>query len=439
MAEAVLQLIKYSGKSSEFGTLVSSIGLKRVDAAVASVYSNTPTPTLIPADDISDIGRYPILINSAESGKTYSFESIFKIHLKSPPDNQLSNIRIYPVGDGPISDKSPKLFIGCSQGFSRPTNIKSLVAVNDIWNYSKENPFLVTIGGLSGYEISPEIFDVYQYEVTVGDTGSGNKFYLNNEKQPTIKIIEGNTYTFVNHESGDYDFRIYDVSNNLITHADITYTTILGEQVVIINATNALLTAYPGGFKYGDFSDITIGSVIEWFSVAAVPTETIEYNVTVETVPVTGEVVYYLNGIRNPILDFRIGKKYKFINPNGDTNPLRIFTSGMGGTESGVIVDGVDVTDGGTVNEVVLVDTTIMNNAGKVPGSYQSTTNPCYGNSIRVVPLDNTGMYNMNTVGGGNNPSAAGETDYIYLQVEITKETTVGEFTPDIKIEYDES
>jgi hypothetical protein len=80
-----------------------------------------------------------------------------------------------------------------------------------------------------------------------------------------------------------------------------------------------------------------------------------------------------------------------------------------------------------------------MNAAGKIPYSYQSTTNGCYGNVITLVPLNQTGKYNMNTVGGGVNPTSAGETDYIYLQLEIDQDTNPGERIPNILIEYDES
>ena len=50
------------------------------------------------------------------------------------------------------------------------------------------------------------------------------------------------------------------------------------------------------------------------------------------------------------------------------------------------------------------------------------------------------GNYNINTVNGGiHNPLAAGETDYVYLQLEVKGNSTVGQTVPNIIIEYDES
>lgn len=431
---AVLKFIKYTGKSSQFGTEVSSIGLKRVDAAVPAVYGVAPAP----GDDKSDVLRYPVIIPT-KTDKMYSFESIFKIHLKSPPSNQLSNIRIFPNVPRPESATAPKLFIGMSPTFSRPTNTQSAVAMNDVWDYTEENPFLITIGGQSGYEISPEIFQVYEFQITVGDTGSGNKFYLNGNKQPDVKIIEGNTYTFINNVTPLYTFKIYDDLEVLASHPDIVYGTFMGNQTVTIIASASLLSAFPNGFKYGSSLNTLMGSTISWFDINDVPTETIVYDVEARVIPGFTSKVFYLNDIRKPTLDLRVGKKYIFNNISGDTDPFRLVTEGFGGSEDFVIVDGISVVNGGTVNEVVTVDTTVLNASGKIPLSYESTTNEKYGNYIRFLPLDNVGKYNLNTVGGGTNPLAAGETDYIYLQLCVDKETDVGDLIPNLIIRYDES
>lgn len=508
------QIIKYTGKNSIFGTPVTSIGLKRVDQAVPAVYGNP----IVPGDDKSDILHYSV-ITPEDNSKAYSFESVFKLHLKTTPTNQLSNIRIYPethdcdvangtaqsatattikinadssfkddfytglkiqitngtgIGQtkivvgyvgltkviavdsawGTIPDgtstyqiykyvdtvHSPKLFIGSSQYYTRPTNIKSLVALKNIFDFNKKQPYPVTVGGLYGYQISPETFQVYLYQITVGDTGSGNRFYLNGDKQPVLKIIEGNTYTFVNNVTGTYDFRIYDTTNTLVVNADVVYSVDgNSNQVITINASSVLLASFSAGFIYGSLADYTIGSTIVWFDISLVPTETVNYTVEVAASP-NNEFAFYLNGARNPTLLFELGKKYQFTNLNGDTDPFRIFTKGFGGTQEFVIVEGVTVTNGGTINEVVLVDTTLVNIAGKLPGTYQSTNNVGYGNAIDVdVPNTDLGRYNLNTIGGGINPTGAGETDFIYLQAEVDKDTDPYSYIPNIIIEYDES
>jgi hypothetical protein len=49
------------------------------------------------------------------------------------------------------------------------------------------------------------------------------------------------------------------------------------------------------------------------------------------------------------------------------------------------------------------------------------------------------GNYNLHTVGGGINPGSAGETDFIYLQMAVNKDTEPGDFIPNLIIKYDES
>jgi hypothetical protein len=50
------------------------------------------------------------------------------------------------------------------------------------------------------------------------------------------------------------------------------------------------------------------------------------------------------------------------------------------------------------------------------------------------------GNYNLCRVDGGiYNPMRAGETDYVYLQLEVSGRADPGYCVPDIEIEYDEN
>ncbi len=369
-------------------------------------------------------------ITDTEKSSDYTFVVGDASHRYIHPDtDDNQNIVLHP----------PKLFIGCSTSYSRPTNIKSLVAINNILGFTQANPFLVTIDGQSGYEVNPDVFQVYEYQVTVGDTGSGNVFYLNGNKQLSVKIIVNNTYAFINRVSEDFTLKIFDTDDNIIENADIAYSTDEDDnQVILLSATSELLGAYPDGFKYGKDSDSSIGSTISWYDVSEYPEQLVEYTVGLHT-DTNGNISYTLNDLRKPIIEFVTGTTYRFTNPHGDVYPLRVFSTLISGTEDSVIVNGVTVTNGGTVDEVVEIDTYAMNNSGKIPLIYGSTTLASMGNAIRIPPLDTTGNYNMNTVGGGTTPSAAGETDYIYIQMEIDKDTDVGSYLPNIVIEYDES
>ena len=434
---ATFKIIKYTGKDSAFGTPVTSIGLKRVDACVPAVYGNP----IVPGDDKSDVNTYAVYRPDEADAVAYSYESIFKLILTTAPSNQLSNIRIYPATAKPDDANLPDIYIGCSQSFSRPTNNLSLIATNYLWTYTKASPFAITVGGESGQEVDENV-PVINWNATVHDLGTGNLIYMNGERQIGISIIEGNTYTIINKATSLITIKIYDTSDVLITNSDIVYSTVSGEQVITISATPTLLASYPDGFKYGSDTTVAVGGLITWLDLEEDPVETVDYEVNLETLP-SGTVVYTLNGVRNPTLNFLENRKYRFTNLAGATNPIRFLdndTNMSADTEAEIIIDGITVTGGATANEVVLVDPKAVRTAGKAILSYQSSTNGCYGNKITNTNTALIGNYNICVVGAGTtNPLAAGETDFIYLQVKVKGTSSVGQLIPDITIEYDEN
>lgn len=434
---STFKIIKYTGKDSAFGTPVSSIGLKRVDAAIPAVYGNP----VIPGDDKSDVNTYAVYRPDEADAVAYSYESIFKLILTTAPSNQLSNIRIYPATSKPVDANLPDIYIGCSQTFTRPTNSASLIATNDLWTYTKASPFAVTVGGETGQAVDENV-PVINWNATVHDLGTGNLIYMNGERQIGISIIEGNTYTIINNATSLITIKIYDSSDVLVTDSDIVYSTVSGNQVITIAATPSLLASYPDGFKYGSATSVTVGGLITWLDLEADPVETVDYEVNLETLE-NGTVVYTLNGERKPVLNFLENRKYRFTNLAGATNPIRFLdnsTNVSADTEAEIVVEGVTVTGGATANEVVLVDPKAVRIAGFTIMSYQSTTNSCYGNTITNINTALIGNYNMCVVGAGNsNPLAAGESDFIYLQVKVDGASSVGQLIPDITIEYDEN
>ena len=439
---ARFQIYKYTGKDSAFGTPVTSIGIKRIDAAVPAVYQSVGSNGVIPSDDKSDANTYCIYRPDDPDASAYSFESIFKLVLKTPPSNQLSHIRLYPDGDKPLDSNMPSLFVGNSRSYSRPTNNKSLVAIHDIWDYSKESPFLLTVNGNYGQYVD-ERLAVIDYNISIHDIGVGNLIYLNNERQIDVPIILGNSYQFIDKTGGAITFTIYDALTNLpVVSSDITVTTVSGIRVVTINATQSLLAAHSGGFKYGDTNNVNIGYTITWVDLSVVPALIEEYTVEVKTLS-SGSKAYYLNGMKNPILNFDENKIYRFVNVNGDTDPIRFLnnsTSVIANVEREIVINGVTVENGGTINEIVTIDPVAVVEAGYRIYGYQSVFHIGYGNSITNIRTCMVGNYNINTVNGGiHNPLAAGETDYVYLQLGVKGTSTVGQTVPNIIIEYDES
>lgn len=447
---AEFQLYKYTGNDSSFGTPVSSIGLKRIDAAVPAVYGNP----IVPGNDTSDVNTYPVYRSDNPDESVYSFESVFKLILTVAPSNQLSNVRIYPEPyvdeSGKVHDHEPndphlpKLSIGNSISYSRPTNDKSDVALNHIWDYSKENPFILTVNGNYGQTVEEQINEL-NYNVTLNDIGAGNIIYLNDVRQDSPPFVVGNTYQFINRETGQLDFTIFDPSNNTAITGNSNITTTVdvdGNQIVTINCTAALMTEYPNGFLYGDLNDISIGGFIQWIDLSTDPVEVVEYDVEV-MLDSNGKPVYYLNGIRSPQLNFLENRIYQFNNISGATNPLRFlnsYDSLIANKESEIVINGVEIVNGATDNEVIVIDPSEVKMAGDCIKNYQSTVNTCLGNFITNTNTALVGNYNIDTVCGGiANPMAAGETDFVYVQLEVTGESTVGQVVPNLIIEYDES
>ena len=440
---AKFTIIKYTGKDSDFGTEVSSIGLKRVDAAVPAVYGNP----VLPGDDASDTKMYSVYRPDAPEDESYSFESVFKLKLVTPPDNQLSNMRIYPLGEAPTDPKAPTLYIGCnSGGYTRPTNTKSNYATHSIWDYTKDSPYYVTVGGIQGTTLDPQVATGV-YNLSLADIGYGNVYYLNNQRQDTVQIVQpraghpNRSYSFLDMTSGAVTFALYNpADNSVVSHPSITTGVDgYGRAITTIVATPALLSAYPSGLLYGSSANVAIGGIIEWIDLDGDPitTETHEVEIRIDY-PNTPH--FYVDGTRTPDINFDLNRIYVFNNHSGDIHPMRfIWEEVTRAIESRIVISGVTVLNGGTVNEIITVDPRKVKDAGFEIVSYQSVFGDDVGGDITNVQTSYTGSYNINTVDGGTNPAAAGETDYIYLQLEVLGDSTVGNFVPQLAIEYDEN
>ena len=105
-----------------------------------------------------------------------------------------------------------------------------------------------------------------------------------------------------------------------------------------------------------------------------------------------------------------------------------------------VITDGVVVLHGNTDIEEIFVNPELVLKSGHCIGAYQCVCYPDMGNVVYNHPLDMCGNYNMCRVGGGiYNPRMAGESDYVYLQLQVSGECDPGEAVPQLEIGYDET
>lgn len=503
-AEVIIR--KYTGKDGSFGTLVSSLGIKRVDTCVPAVYSSERLGgKVIPADDASEAAYYCIYGEEDRKCTAYSMECVFKLHLEKAPDVQLSNIRIYPVGDRPTDEAvHPILRIGNSVGYTKPTNTKSLKAVHDIWDFSKEHPFYLTVAGLYGQFPDPSLGET-EFSVEYKDYGFGNVIALNGVRQTAIPVATRTdsdadiSVTFINrsfNRSEDYMQPAANFIEFVALNPDGTPGEVLGAPYVVTKKTvdgeittlsvktseYDLMEKYPYGLVYripafDGYEHPNSGYLVYWVRLfnsaggfgqpAYVPNrwftqnrDGVTYKVSEEDMPRPGEkqvvdfdveardegcgkFVYYLNGTRSPQLVFDPSCIYHFRNRSGHAFPMRLvgsFLSPMASDIDDVIVDGVVVLNGGTDDEDITVDVEAVMKSSHMVGAYQCVCAPFMGNVVYNHPLFMCGQYNMCRVGGGvYNPLMAGETDYVYLQLEVPGDSEPGYAVPQLFIEYDEN
>lgn len=531
---------KYTGKDGDFGTEVSSIGLKRIDTCVPSVYSSEglahpgePGKT-IPADDASDARMYCIYRPDTMDCHAYSMESVFKIHLIEAPDVQLSNIRIYPVGERPRNPHPAILRIGNSISYSRPTDKKSSIAVNDIWDYSKEHPFYLTVSGVYGQCPDPQLGKT-DYVVEYKDFGYGNVICLDGVRQLLVPVatrsdkdqdivVTFRDNTFLPADAGfsciEFRAAVEDVHHpgllipgdvipakyvelDRVTEADGRVRPYIKLKVKVKDEGIDMMSTEPDNpFRYGLFYKIpgddtdprfNTGHQIMWVymdgvtpgmgspsfvpigydpnknphelvwnkwftqsvndsnshvldeSLIAPPEKPVEYY-DIEVLPdpdCHGHMSYVVNGVFRPHLHFEINKIYRFKNHSGAQFPLRFIGnphSPVANAVDDVITDGVIVLNGCTNNEELIVNPEAILKAGKCVNAYQCVCHPALGNHVFNHQLFMCGQYNMKRVNGGiYNPLLAGETDYVYLQLDVAGDTDPGYCVPDIMIEYDEN
>ena len=519
---------KYTGKDSEFGTVVSSLGIKRVDTCVPSVYSSERLGgRTVPANDGSEAPFYCIYRPDDPKCKAYSMECVFKVHLITPPDRQLTGIRLYPTGPRPKGKHPALLRIGNSITYSQPTNSLSRVAVHDIWEFSKERPFYLTVSGLYG-QVPQQRLGHTKYIVEYRDCGFGNVVYLDGTRQPVVPVgvyMDDEKDIVISFEDRSFAATGGSDRNCLIfvdprTGRDINeialekgiqegfYHTVAADSHEGIIASDGpvleltvkkageggwnLMDEFPNGLIYqippdrecdyrgsgymvawmplyfgepgwqstesGD-SELTETAYVpnRWFKRTYTLTDgtvteedlpdhlkqkPVEYYDVDVQVGRNGVPAYFLNGIERPQLVFDVHKKYHFFNRCGDKFPMR-FLSNMFAPNAkninDVVTAGVVVLRGGTVMEEIFVNPELVLKSGNRIDSYQSVCGLSMGNMVYNYPLAMCGSYNMCRVGGGiYNPLMAGETDYVYMQLEVDGETDPGSAVPNIKLEYDE-
>jgi hypothetical protein len=437
---ATFEMYKYIGKDGLFGELVSSIGLKSIDSVVPAVYG---VPR-IAGDDQSDVQYYSVHVPQTEGQVAHSFESVFKIKLKTKPDNMLSGIRIYPktkidVDSADNGTVFPKVRIGFTTVFRQPTNAQSGIAIHDLSQYDKENPLYVTCGGVQGMDVIKNIPTV-TYHVEYKDVGYGNVLFLNGEMQPDFPIVLGRNYDFIAEDSR-VDMKFYRRNGVDIT-SSFTYAVVDGKKMwsIQVDKDSAFLNDNPDWFVYASGTVMNNGGKCIYVDLEVQDVVTKEIDVVSSMDEATNQRFYLFDGVRQPRFYFEPNTKYVLRNHDGLNNPMRFLTtnSPIANNINEIVVQGVTVDNGGTNDEVINIDPFMSRQLGEKVIGYQSVNNNGMGNLCDYLE-PKVYRYNMDTVGAGVfNPLHCGETDYIYMQLEVPYGALPGNYIPDIEVEYDE-
>jgi hypothetical protein len=454
---SVVGIYKCTGISGA-ETPVTSIGLKRIDSVVAGSADGD-------VDDTGDVKYYQVYTPEIEDVKSCSYETWFRFYIKEAPSNQLSNIRLYVEGTKPDIVNLPDIRIGRATTYTRPTNAVSSVALNDIYDYTSENPLPITVNGLSGYSGTFDTAYTSPYAITVEDIGKGNVFYVNGVHQEEVNLFKGSvsenpiTYRFnsthVEIGSEAYSFRLYGPSGILGTTEGVTvYNDGASDEYILVDATTlfaqvgTLSITYADQGGHLDIDGAPIGAVVNLIDSTYIdPRAHVDHVLGVRTAPLDStEYQFTIDGAYQKQIELNSRSTYTFTNPQGATYPFRIFTGMKSEESSSIIVKGVLVENGGTNDEIVHIDTTELYaiNGGDMM-HYGTTTDGCNNNVMGgniifnpAIVLNDAcdsipsqqGEYNLMTVGD--------KSDFVILQIQCDINTLPDDYFPRIVVEYDE-
>jgi len=219
-------------------------------------------------------------------------------------------------------------------------------AINSTTQTGEAGPTLATVNALGSAFGDVETLTTNNYTVTVANTGSGNKYYIDGVESPELTLVRGLTYVFDVSDSSNsgHPFRFKDASGNSYT-IGVTASGTAGQTGATVKLELPLTGTMPARYYctvHGNGMGNTITTV----------NSTTNFTVTVANVG--GVNVFVLNGINNPTLQLSRGVTYVFdVSDNTNTgHPLR-FKNGSSSYTSGVSTSGTQGQSGATVTFAV--------------------------------------------------------------------------------------
>jgi len=190
------------------------------------------------------------------------------------------------------------------------------------------------------------VVDTHNYTVTVYNSGSGNKYYIDGVEAPELTLVRGLTYVFDVSDSSNsgHPFRFKDGSGNTLT-AGITTSGTAGQSGATITYAIPSTGTQPERY-YCTVHGNGMGNTIQ--TVASTT------SFVVEVVSTSGGNKYRINGVTTPTLQLVQGTTYTFdLSDSSNSGHPLAFKSGNNSYTTGVTSSGTPGQSGASVTFVV--------------------------------------------------------------------------------------
>ena len=190
------------------------------------------------------------------------------------------------------------------------------------------------------------VVDTHNYTVTVANSGSGNKYYIDAVEAPELTLVRGLTYVFDVSDSSNsgHPFRFKDSSGNTLT-AGITISGTAGQSGATITYTIPSTGTQPERY-YCTVHGNGMGNTIQTVASAT--------SFVVEVVSTSGGNKYRINGITAPTLQLVQGTTYTFdLSDSSNSGHPLAFKSGNNSYTTGVTSSGTPGQSGASVTFAV--------------------------------------------------------------------------------------
>tara|TARA_B100001057_G_C22858675_1_gene953626 strand:+ start:410 stop:1705 length:1296 start_codon:yes stop_codon:yes gene_type:complete len=222
-------------------------------------------------------------------------------------------------------------------------------AINSTTQTGEAGPTLATVNALGSAFGDVESLTTHNYTITVANSGSGNKFYIDGVEAAELTLVRGATYVFdvSDNTNSGHPFRFKDALGGSYT-TGVTASGTAGQTGATVTLELPLTGTMPARY-YCTVHGNGMGNIVRTVQ------STTNFTVTVSNVG--GVNVFVLNGINTPTLQLSRGVTYVFdVSDNSVSGHPLAFKNGSSSYTSGVTVSGSAGNTGSTVTFAVPTD-----------------------------------------------------------------------------------